>query len=305
MTVAPPARLYKYRDFSVNTLRMLTEDEVFYASPSVFNDPLDSSPTIEVDIDISALQRLLEKMLVSRSPIERVRLTIDEHRYMATELGNPEKNKAARDYYIRRLADNVLRALRDEYAKFGVLSLAGRWNCPLMWSHYADHHKGVCVEYATANAEFERLHPVNYGRPRTIKASTLVEWKFQKSPEALRAIEETLFLSKASQWRYEKEWRAIVDRAGTAPAPARLTAIHFGLRCDTSVIRTTVLMHRNKERGPKFYAMHVRGNGFQLSRARIDVDEIHATGIQSAAVLDFRDIFKDERDDLPIDRGTE
>jgi len=305
MTVAPPARVYKYRDFSVNTLRMLTEDEVFYASPSVFNDPLDSSPTIEVDVDAPALQCLLEKMLVSRSSLERVRMTINNHRYMATELGNSEKDKAARDYYIRRLADNVLRALRDEYAKFGVLSLAGRWNCPLMWSHYADNHKGVCVEYATANAQFERLHPVNYGRSRTIRASTLVEWKVQKSPEARRTIEETLFLSKASQWRYEKEWRAIVDRAGIAPAPARLTAIHFGLRCDTSVIRTIVLMYRNKERAPKFYAMHVRDNGFKLSRALIDADEIHAIGIQSAALLDFRDIFKDESNNLPLDRETE
>lgn len=296
MTVAPPTHLYKYCDFSVNTLRMLTAAEVFYASPTVFNDLLDSSPAIEVDIDVSALERLLAKMVASRLPLERVRLTIDQHQYLATELGAPERDKAARNYYIQRLADNVLHALRDEYARFGVLSLAGRWNCPLMWSHYANHHRGVCIEYCTTDADFERLHPVNYSRSRTIKASALVEWKLQRSTEARRLIEETLFFAKAPQWRYEKEWRAIIERAGTAPTPARLTAVHFGLRCDASVVRAVVLMHRNKEAAPKFYAMHVRDNGFRLCRKLIDVDDISAIGIESSALLDFRDVFEDKTD---------
>jgi hypothetical protein len=296
MTVVPPARLYKYRDFSVNTLRLLTEAEVFLCKPIrlSFNDPLDSSPAIEVDIDVPVLKQLRAKMLASLLPIERARMTISEPYYTATELGEPEKDKTARDYYIKRLADDVLHALRDEYAKFGVLSLAGRWNCPLMWSHYAKHLKGVCVEYATADATFEKLQPVNYGRPRTIRASTLVEWKLRKSLEARRSIEEVLFFTKASQWRYEKEWRAIVEHAGTASAPARLTAIHFGLRCDTSVIKSLVLLHKHKESAPKFYTMHVCDNGFRLSRRLIDVDEIHATGLQSSVLFDFRDIFKGE-----------
>lgn len=93
MTIATPARLYKYRDFSVNTLRMLTHAEVFYASPSAFNDPLDSNPTIEVDIDVPALEHLLKKMLSSRLPIDRARLTIRDHQYMATELGNPKRKR--------------------------------------------------------------------------------------------------------------------------------------------------------------------------------------------------------------------
>jgi hypothetical protein len=50
-TQRSPKRLYKYRPFDVYTLRLLSEAEVFYADPASFNDPLDGSPTIQIDTD--------------------------------------------------------------------------------------------------------------------------------------------------------------------------------------------------------------------------------------------------------------
>lgn len=37
-----PDRIYKYRSFSNRTIEMLVEDQLFYADPSTFNDPLDT-----------------------------------------------------------------------------------------------------------------------------------------------------------------------------------------------------------------------------------------------------------------------
>lgn len=42
---------------------MLVEDKVFYADPSSFNDPLDTRPTLEPDLDVPALEQVLLRLI--------------------------------------------------------------------------------------------------------------------------------------------------------------------------------------------------------------------------------------------------
>ncbi len=48
-----PKRLYKYRDFSNRTLDMVVSDNVYYADPSTFNDPLDTRPSLKTDLGVN------------------------------------------------------------------------------------------------------------------------------------------------------------------------------------------------------------------------------------------------------------
>jgi hypothetical protein len=50
-TKPPPPRPLKYRSFGTYTLRIVSEAEVFFAKPSMFNDPLDCNPTVSVDVE--------------------------------------------------------------------------------------------------------------------------------------------------------------------------------------------------------------------------------------------------------------
>ena len=292
----PPKRLYKYRAFSVNTLRLLSEAEVYYAHPAAFNDPLDSSPTIQVDTDRATLEKLLYRMLFQSVGKEQALREIGNHRYMSIEIGDYKVNAEAEAYYMRRMASNAKTLLYQELGNRGVLSLAERWDCPLMWSHYADEHRGLCVEYDMTDTAFEDLRPVDYYKPRSVKISDLIAWKLKRSASAQQAILETFFFAKAPQWRYEREWRDVNDRAGSSSAPARVSAIHFGLRCDTSVITAIVKLHARSERPIKFYAIYPLDDSFRLKRRTVDTDEIEATGLRSSAALDFRDVFIDETD---------
>ena len=61
-----PKNLYKYRAFNVNTLRMLSEAEIYYADPIRFNDPLDSNPTLQIDVDIHQLEGLLHRLIFQK-----------------------------------------------------------------------------------------------------------------------------------------------------------------------------------------------------------------------------------------------
>ena len=46
-----PRRLYKYRKLDARTLDMLFGDRLYFADPGSFNDPLDTRPSLDVDVD--------------------------------------------------------------------------------------------------------------------------------------------------------------------------------------------------------------------------------------------------------------
>lgn len=285
-----PQRLYKYRAFNVNTLRLLSQAEVYYANPATFNDPLDCSPTIQVDTNSSLLEKLCYKMLVAAYGRERALRDMGNHRYMSTEYGDYKVDPKAEAYYMRRLASDIKKLLYGEIEKRGVLSLAGRWDCPLMWSHYADQHRGLCIEYDTTDNACAKIKPVDYRRPRSIKVTDLVAWKLNGSADAEKAIHDTFFFAKAPQWRYEREWRDVNASSGASSAPFRISGIYFGLRCDTAVQTSIVKLYVNAEQSVTFYDLYPLDDGFRLKRRLVDTDEIYACGLRSSALLDFKDV---------------
>lgn len=81
-----------------------------------------------------------------------------------------------------------------------------------MWSHYADCHKGFCIEYDFSKKEesFSKLVvPVVYSPNRP-----LLPWK-AVIDNSEQNIKETVgdlmkvFLTKDKIWEYENEWRII------------------------------------------------------------------------------------------------
>ena len=62
-----PQRLYKYRGFSHETLGMLVEDVVYFADPANFNDPLDTKPTLNIDLENGELEGALRQLIEQRT----------------------------------------------------------------------------------------------------------------------------------------------------------------------------------------------------------------------------------------------
>jgi hypothetical protein len=59
-------RLHKFRAFSSFTVEMLVDDKLFFADPSTFNDPLDTRPTLDVDLSVEELKEVLSKLIMLR-----------------------------------------------------------------------------------------------------------------------------------------------------------------------------------------------------------------------------------------------
>lgn len=225
-----PQKLYKYRSFNPYTLRLLCEDKVYYAHPNSFNDPLDSNPTIQNDLDINSLKNLYQRMHENDSKRHIGKIFEFENHFennkgktiqaflddKLTEIKNSAstwcsiRESEAKDEadFIKNLTNECKTLLDKKMASWGVLSLAKRWDCPLMWSHYADNHHGICIEYDTEKNDCCTLNSVDYSGQRSIKASDLMQSELHGSIEAWQEIQKAYFFKKASDWKYEEEWRS-------------------------------------------------------------------------------------------------
>ncbi len=289
----PPARLYKYRAFSNLTLDMLVGDTLFFADPSTFNDPLDTRPALDPDLDASALETMLARLVEQRSNAEmsaaakainyRGPKTIDHiarrsrHaasqlieriRYDATdpELGGEDPERFLLGHYV---GDELLR----RYDK-GVVSLAQRAVCPLMWSHYADQHNGLCIGYSVPDDVLPDLHKIHYGGSRLVAASA-VDRMLGGDTTAQRQVDEAVLFRKAIDWRYEREWRLIGAR-GVQDSPLELREIVFGMRCSAAVKYAVVQALAARHRPVRFAEIREEQGRFTLAKRTLDTDELCA-----------------------------
>lgn len=101
----------------------------------------------------------------------------------------------------------------------------------LLWSHYADSHRGVCIKYEincdllpNEECSFSCLLDVDYN---TFDLSSI-------NDECCKKVLST----KATCWKNESELRLIYfdcnARGGYHPIkiPGRITDVYFGLKCD-------------------------------------------------------------------------
>lgn len=131
---------------------------------------------------------------------------------------------------IQQLEANVVQKLMGIF-RIGCLS-ADHKN-PLMWSHYADSHRGFCVEYDFGSPDRATLSllplPVVYSHDRP-----LVPWyvAFNNTPENIMAANKDILLgllTKDNSWEYEKEWRLLIDAKKPALCQMpKITCVYLG-----------------------------------------------------------------------------
>ena len=146
---------------------------------------------------------------------------------------------------VRKLDEDFSRA-NIELAKnidrqYRVGSLCTDYKNRLMWSHYADSHKGFCIEYDFSK-DCEAIKdllvlPVVYSEKRTKFPWNLV---FTAKNEGEKVKKEAAFavlfslLTKDEVWRYENEWRIIAFEnkgIGNVKMPP-ITCVYIGALCN-------------------------------------------------------------------------
>lgn len=281
-----PDKLYKYRKFDVYSLRLFTDASTYYSEPRYFNDPLDCNPTIEIDVKRISLEKLCFRLLLRTNSEEFALETINRLRYDSTEAGDYETDPSAEKYLKELLAKEIRCSLKAELGAAGVFSLAEKWDCPLMWSHYADQHRGLCIQYDTSLTKHPNLGAVDYQRSRSIKASDLIAWKLRGLSEAEQRVGNTYFFTKSTQWKYEQEWRDIRPSSGASDEGFPITSIYFGLRCDEAVRTCILKLVENSGLDVTFHQIYDEGYNLRCS----DCDHPTAKYIRTSMHEAFKDI---------------
>ena len=172
--------------------------------------------------------------------------------------------------YINNSGQNDL----DEILKdFEICSYSKRKNNLLMWSHYADSHKGVCLEYEIDDTEYKKSYfEVTYSKNQPIIEN------IRKNNHGMVKISESaefqVFLTKSPDWKYEKEIRTIhsgfFETKGTLKKePGKLSAVYFGLHASDRHIDDidTIL---EKDKNIRFYKAEFKEGKYKLLFNKIE-----------------------------------
>lgn len=90
-----------------------------------------------------------------------------------------------------------LKKLKSQISKeTGFICFSEDWQNPLLWGHYAENHKGICLGF---DVKDEHLKKVKYVKQRLDNSKCYAKKK------------EKLLTTKFSHWSYEKEHRMIID----------------------------------------------------------------------------------------------
>lgn len=212
MTTTPPARLYKYQPFNALTLANLKKRVLFFSRVGRFNDPFDGRYQHHArNLSLDELTALVEAFESRIDPAEA---------HTCRELLRDDPKGLAQRLFPK------LPALLDAHLGYrGLCCLTARNDNLLMWGHYADGHRGFCLEFDTAKYPFSRALPVVYQgdfplfSPADVVLTLDADHMFEVS---LR--------TKSADWYYEEEWRLVHAQADTEfrYSDDSLTGLYFG-----------------------------------------------------------------------------
>ena len=285
-----PDRLYRYRDSSIRTLEMMVSDHHHYADPSNFNDPMDSRPSLDVDLDNNELEKIC-RILVEKRTAEEMHAAAKTMRAEGPKaIHHIEQNSRGRaasliaeiayraldpDYDVEDHKRHLLRhrieeELLRQYEK-GIVCFAEWADCSLMWSHYGDQHRGVCIGYSVPSMAAGDIHKVEYRGGRLVRASWVAAM-LDGDDAAQREVDKAVLLRKAENWSYEREWR-LIGRRGLQDSLLELEEVVFGLKCTAVTKYIAMKALEGRERSVKFYEMREEFGTFNLRRCALSYDD--------------------------------
>lgn len=209
-----PSRLYKYESFTSQALQNLKNQVIYFGSPKNFNDPYDCALSPSIREPTEAEIEKIRQHHIAKAEIDE-NLRRDFKLAQVSEL---------RNIFLRSGQKVLNQAIADFLSRRGVSCFSERVDSLLMWSHYADHCKGFCLEFNTETEPFEKVKKVRYTQtmPEFDVVPILCDEDFDPVSE--------LYCTKAIDWAYEHEWRGIHSEAGTAfgYSSNALTGVYFG-----------------------------------------------------------------------------
>jgi hypothetical protein len=196
MQMSQPLTLYRYCDLTGKGLGyfedMMAHNRTKFSSPLHFNDPFDC----RVQYDIRN----------NRNDV------VTRYAEYLTRTGTGDLEKAEREVPVaiadlEKWQEDRIRNISRGLANSGMLCFTTSCDDLVMWTHYAKHHSGICVQFKLRNDSdleqidfFAQARAINY-----TNEAPLINWVLDKMPEVVQKV----FFTKALPYSYEQEWRIV------------------------------------------------------------------------------------------------
>lgn len=263
-----PRKLFKYRTFDKDGhWEQWTQGRVFCNNPLNFNDPFDCILSFEStsysktvrDVCFDVLRN--RGIILSSTEYNSLNTDIDPINALAAIL--KEKSIHIDEDYVSRIANSTrFNSLLQKM--LSVTCFSERNDSLLMWSHYADQHRGFCIEYDFSDdpeiSEF--LFPVVYSDKKAIVNTDIHDVYCLKAA-----------LCKSEEWQYEQEWRYInmlkstLENSSATIIPyfdSPIRAVYLGVntaQVDIDRLRTLIVQNQAV---PKLYHMEMLDYKYKL-----------------------------------------
>lgn len=281
-----PQSLYKYRRIDEYSLANLTTDTAWFSKATGFNDPYDSSLTINSKeynpVHKEGLRKIARELNVPLEEIESLNTkdTLEHILYNYTELRhNPELLATTVESYIKDSDKDF-----EKYVTgiSGIIQEKVFASCfsedptsMLMWSHYADNHKGMVIEYNFNNLDLDNqkqimtgLHPVYY----TNKLLNLDNFRDVQDKILVHALAA---INKSVEWEYEKEWRIIVLKE----------TVEVGFNLQIVKPSSIILGARVSEMHKIMLSLEAKKKGIPLKQIKLDKSSYHLEVVEFDGVF--------------------
>lgn len=213
--------LYIYKPVSDFTVNIFEDDRLWSAKPERFNDPFDC----DLEVTKGITEEDVMDTIFALHGRDRGKWPPKIANFVDSIFDSDGKFTPAE----RTRLDKEIQAVADDNKNSGVVCLSEVNDSILMWSHYAQNHTGICIEFARTPdsplGDSEICEPVKY-------SSQYPAIDFGKM--LLNRDGHTMNLMmryKADCWAYEKEWRVITHKGDMqCNLVGNISRVIFGLR---------------------------------------------------------------------------
>lgn len=187
--------LYHWQKFDPSRLEQQLRDGTVYCSrPIDFNDPWDCRPFFNTDLlaDPSERQKHIDWA---------VEICKRDGRMSAPDIDRMRRELQDRAVLERCVREHITATQQAVIDRYRVYCLGPDVNNLLMWAHYADRHRGICLEFNVKNFTMCSAQEVQYFP------------QFPMTRQYSGDLDENLLplLAKGDHWKYEQEYRLIAQ----------------------------------------------------------------------------------------------
>jgi hypothetical protein len=284
-----------------DAVRLFRSGMLRFTQPIEFNDPFEMQPFLKGLADAptldsqfhdgfgktlnSQIDEMLAKLNLTAEQKARIDRESIQQRVQSQAPAALEMFKSFAQIITPLVGKQIYKTVNEN---LGVLCLTEKPDNLLMWAHYADHHRGVVIEFDGNHAFFNR----RVGAQDEFRHFRKVVYTEDRPTVFLNDSNAVdFFYFKSKEWDYEQEWRLIVplndcsDRIdnGTglpiclfAVPPACITAVAVGVRMPEfrRLELTRELRTKSEFRHVRIEQVNIDPHVFALHRRAIEPNKL-------------------------------